>query len=136
MSDDCLFCKIIAGQLPSKKVFEDDKTVAFLDIHPVNPGHTLIVPKAHADTFLQSAPEDMQAVMATAKRLAPAILKSVGADACNVTTNCGRASGQIIFHTHFHVIPRFATDGYKAWQRAGDVHEDLTSLADKIRAAL
>jgi histidine triad (HIT) family protein len=134
--DDCLFCKIVAGALPSQNVYEDANVLAFLDIHPVNPGHTLIVPKAHSAGCADIPEEDLTNVMKAAKRIAPGILKTVGADSFNLTTNCGRAAGQIIFHTHFHLIPRFPTDGYKHWRRDTDEHQDLASVAEKIRREL
>lgn len=133
--DDCLFCKIISGDMPSQTVHEDDETLAFLDIHPLNPGHTLVISKAHSENFLKATTEEMQAVIRSAKDIAPAILKAVGAEACNVTTNAGRAAGQIVNHTHFHIIPRFAADGYEPWARSDDSHDDLASVAEKIREA-
>ncbi len=135
MPSDCLFCKIIAREIPAEIVYEDDGTLAFLDIHPINPGHTLIIPKRHSDSFAVTPPEDVAAVMRAAQTLSPAILKAVGADAFNFTANNGRAAGQLVFHTHFHFMPRFAADGYKMWHGPeGDHH--LSDVAAKIRAAL
>ncbi|MBI2551603.1 HIT family protein [Candidatus Uhrbacteria bacterium] len=128
---DCLFCKIVAGAIPSQKIYEDEKTIAFLDIHPVNAGHTLVISKTHSDKFLEAELADMQNVLAVIHKITPAILKAVGADSANISTNNGRASGQIIFHTHWHVMPRLATDGYKLWH--GKDGMDLPGIAEKIR---
>lgn len=133
---DCIFCKIIAGEIPSTKVYEDERVVAFLDIRPLNPGHTLVVPKTHSDNWLQDSDEDGLAVAAAAKKLAPAILHAVGAAACNVTTNVGPAAGQIVLHTHFHIIPRRESDGYKPWHRNVDESVTPAAIAEKIRAEL
>lgn len=134
--DDCIFCKVIAGKMPSHTVFENDDVLAFMDIRPVNPGHTLVVPKIHATDMRESSDQELEQVLRVVKKIAPAILKTVGADAFNFTSNVGRASGQIVFHTHFHIIPRFSTDGYKAWEREDGAHEDLGTLAGNIRDAI
>lgn len=132
---DCLFCKIIAGELPSTKVYEDEKTYAFLDINPVSPGHTLIVPKAHGEHVLESSLEDIGHIMATVQKIAPAIMSAVEANAFNLVNNCGRAAGQTVFHTHFHIIPRFSNDGLEHWPALED-HQDFEAMADKIKEKL
>jgi histidine triad (HIT) family protein len=133
---DCIFCKIIAGEIPSHKVYEDDRVLAFLDIRPLNPGHTLVVPKSHADTWLANGDEDAMATASVARKIAPAILRAVGADACNVTSNIGKAAGQVVFHTHFHIIPRHENDGYKSWHRIVDETSDPAVVAERIRVSL
>lgn len=132
---DCLFCKIVAKEIPAEIVYEDENALAFLDIHPINPGHTLIIPKRHSDSFSVTPSEDIAAVMAVAQKIAPAILTSMGVDAFNFTANNGKAAGQIILHTHFHLIPRFATDGFKLWHRSG-VETDFPAVGAKIREQL
>ncbi|OGL92833.1 hypothetical protein A2239_02695 [Candidatus Uhrbacteria bacterium RIFOXYA2_FULL_40_9] len=134
--DDCIFCKVIKGEMPSYKVYEDDYVFAFLDIHPINPGHTILVPKTHTTDMREMDGEIAQHLMSVAQKIAPIIAKQVGTEAFNFTSNIGRAAGQVIFHTHFHIIPRFSTDGYEHWHRDGDVHEDLTELVEKIRESL
>lgn len=133
---DCIFCKIIVGEIPSHKVYEDDQVLAFLDIKPLNPGHTLVVPKHHAESVIDSAEEDMRSVMSVIKKIAPAILRATGASACNVSNNNGAAAGQIIFHTHFHVIPRHDGDGYAPWHRTEHSDSDAAQVAEKIRQEL
>lgn len=122
--------------MPSHKVYEDEHVLAFLDIRPVNPGHTLVIPKAHSADMREMSDEDLGRVMAAARKIAPVILKTVGAESFNFTSNVGRAAGQIVFHTHFHIMPRFATDGYKPWERDDDTHVDTAELAKTIRNAI
>ena len=107
---DCIFCKIVSGELPSNKVYEDDDILAFLDINPVNPGHTIVIPKEHGDNFLLQSEETNKKLISVIYSITPSVLKSVNATDCNVTMNCGSSAGQIIFHTHFHIIPRFKND--------------------------
>ncbi|MEK7615396.1 MAG: HIT domain-containing protein, partial [Patescibacteria group bacterium] len=102
-----IFSKIIAREIPAHIVFEDDHTIAFLDINPVNPGHTLVVPKQESVNALETNPEDLDRAMRVVQTLAPVIVKAVSADGCTITTNVGEASGQTVFHTHIHIIPRF-----------------------------
>jgi histidine triad (HIT) family protein len=133
---ECIFCKIIAGDLPSHKIYEDDDVLAFLDVKPLNPGHTLVVPKCHAENVMDSSEEDILAVMRAIKKIAPALLRATGASACNVSTNHGAAAGQVVFHTHFHVIPRHDGDGYAPWRRNETMPYDPVAVAEKIRHAL
>lgn len=132
---DCVFCKIVMGFIPSHKVYEDADALAFLDIHPVNAGHTLLIPKAHYDAFAQTPLDTVNMLMAVAQRVAPGVLKAVGAEAFNFSTNNGRAAGQLIGHVHFHLIPRFPADGHKMWQ-GSDEHQDFAAVAAKVREAL
>ena len=132
---DCIFCKIIMGFIPSHKLYEDDDVLAFLDIHPVNAGHALIIPKAHHENFATTPLEVVDKLVAVSQRLAPGILKAVGSDAFNLSTNNGRAAGQIIGHVHFHLIPRFPADGHKMWQ-GSDEFQDFAAVAGKIKEGL
>ena len=132
---DCLFCKIITGDIPSQKVYEDEKVFVFLDIHPVNLGDALVVPKTHSETFLEMRAEDREAVMSATVKISKAIMKAVGSSACNLIYNVGADAGQLIFHTHIHVIPRFPNDGHKLWAEMKDV-PDLDLLSEQIRASL
>ncbi len=134
--NDCIFCKIIVGEIPSHKVYEDDQVLAFLDIKPLNPGHTLVVPKRHTESILDCAEEDTLSVIRVIKKIAPAILRATGASACNVSNNNGAAAGQVVFHTHFHVIPRRDGDGYAPWHRTEHEGSDPAAVAEKIRQEL
>ena len=132
---DCIFCKIVSGDIPSQRVYEDDDTIAFLDIRPVNDGHTLIIPKAHFDNMISTPEPVLHRLIDVSKKVAPGILKAVGSDAMNFSTNNGRAAGQLVFHMHFHLIPRFPADGHAMWQ-GSDEHQDFAALAKKIRDAI
>jgi histidine triad (HIT) family protein len=131
--NDCLFCKIIRKELPAEILFEDEKTMVFLDAHPDNPGHALVVPKAHAETFLATSPEDARAVTDTVHHIAPHILAAVGAAACNFASNCGKLAGQVIPHYHHHIIPRFEGDGFTLWHGKNASNDELAATAKKIR---
>ncbi len=138
MPGDCVFCKIVRGELPAHKVYEDEKVVAFLDIYPINPGHTLIVPREHYES-LHEVPEDtLAAMIKAAARLAPAILKATGATGYNIVVNVGRSAGQEIMHVHLHIIPRREGDGCHIMHckrsRASD--EELARIAESIRRVL
>ncbi len=133
---DCLFCKIIAGEIPSAKVYEDDAVLAFLDIHPVKAGHTLVVPKNHGDNLQGSSDADVARLMSAVRRVAPVVQSTVGADGYNVITNSGPAAGQTVFHTHFHIIPRYIDDGLVTWPHEGATQDQLEVLGEKLRGNL
>ena len=132
----CIFCKIIRGELPSYKVYEDEKTFAFLDIRPVNAGHTLVVPKNHSNNIFDIAPEDWAAVAETVRKLAIAIEKGTGADGVNIAMNNREHAGQIIDHPHVHIIPRFKGDGLKLMPQRQYETGEADAAAEKIRGAL
>lgn len=134
--NDCLFCKIISGEIPSEKVYEDEKTFAFLDIRPINAGHTLVVPKAHSKDILEADPDDVCALMDTVKKITSKILSAVSANAFNLGMNTGAAAGQVIFHTHLHIMPRFSDDGFEHWRGKAITDEERNKLALKIRESL
>ncbi len=136
MASDCIFCKIIAGEFPSYKVYEDDKTLAFLDINPVNPGHTLVVPKNHSQDLSEIAEKDLVVVIKVIKKLAPAITNGVGAKGFNLGLNNGEIAGQVVKHLHFHIMPRFSGDGHKLWSGKPYQEGQAQETADKIKASL
>lgn len=107
---DCIFCKIVAGELPSRIVDEDERTLAFMDIAPATRGHALVIPRRHARDLLEIEPEDLQATIAAAQRLARRMGERLGADGVNLLNSCGPAAWQTVFHFHVHVIPRYADD--------------------------
>jgi histidine triad (HIT) family protein len=133
---ECLFCKIIRGEIPALKVFENAQVVAFLDIHPINPGHTLVVPKGHYTNLLETPDEVIGEVMQNVKVVAEAAMKAVGASAFNLGVNTGVEAGQVIMHTHFHVMPRFANDGHVHWAKKEMGKEEMEKVAMDIRDAL
>ena len=134
--ENCIFCQIINGEIPSSKVYEDDNVVAFLDLHPTNPGHTLVVPKIHCDALLDCAPEVLSHMTRAAQKVASAVVKATGADGFNLGVNNGRAAGQIIFHLHMHVIPRKVDDGLRPWGHKDYVAGEMENIAEKIKKEL
>ncbi len=135
--NDCLFCKIISGAIPSAKIYEDDEVLAFLDIKPVNPGHALVIPKAHTDRLAEMTDDAAASLMRVVPYLSKAIMKAVGAEAFNLMCNNGDLAGQTIDHVHLHIIPRFDGDGYEAWHGSGDLPQDEVSrIANAIRQNL
>lgn len=111
MIKDCVFCKILAGEIPCSKVYEDALVLAFLDIAPINPGHTLVIPKEHHTSVTTLPPESAARVMAVATRVARAMMRAVKADGFNLLLSNGACAGQVVPHAHLHVIPRFPDDG-------------------------
>ncbi|HEY4479022.1 MAG TPA: HIT family protein [Candidatus Paceibacterota bacterium] len=132
---DCLFCKIIAGDIPCHKIYEDDRTVAFLDIFPVSEGHALVLPKVHAVHLLETSSEDALAMMATVKKITPAILQAVGGDGFNLGGNNGESASQEIPHTHLHIMPR-KTGVPRSFEKTQGDQAGLAILAEKIRQTL
>lgn len=111
----CLFCDIAKGEIPCHKIYEDTNFLAFLDIHPVNLGHTLIIPKAHAKDLFDLPSETLTLIGPIIQKVAQAVKLGTGADGLNLGMNNGAKAGQIIEHAHLHLIPRFAGDGLKSW---------------------
>jgi len=134
----CPFCRIVAGELPAEVVYEDEHVLAFLDIYPMNPGHTLVVPKSHVERLSDLPDELCGPLFAAARKVAVAAISALGASGANVGLNDGRAAGQAIPHLHIHVVPRFPGDG------GGSLHSilpakragDLARVAEELRAAL
>ncbi len=110
MDDNCIFCKIVAGQIPCHKLYEDGRVLAFLDVGPLSPGHTLVIPKHHAVTLDDLPDEDAAAIGAALPKLVKAVKSATGTQACNVLQNNGEIAGQVVMHVHFHIIPKPAAD--------------------------
>ncbi len=131
-----IFAKIIRGELPAQKVYEDDKTIAFLDIMPRAPGHTLVIPKAPARNLLDVKPDDLAHVMQVAQKIAQAGMKAFGADGVTIQQFNEKAGGQVVFHLHVHVIPRKEGEAMKPPATFKETQENLAAHAEKLRAAL
>ena len=132
-----LFKKIIAGEIPCEKVYEDDVAFAFLDINPVNPGHTLVIPKKWSNGFLDADKDTICALIPAIQKVAKAIKEATGCDGINIMQNEGEAAGQKVFHLHFHVIPRYANDGYEHWHgKPYPDEEQVKNMGASIRAKL
>ena len=110
---DCIFCKIIRGEIPCDKVYENDKVLAFLDISPVNKGHTIVIPKKHSENLLDADEQTLCELIKAVKKLSIAIKKAVKADGINIGINNFKAAGQLVPHFHIHIMPRFENDGLK-----------------------
>lgn len=137
MDESCLFCKIVAGKLPSTKIYEDDDIYAFLDIQPINYGHTLVVPKEHhVDIF--DLPDAMVSKLALiSKKIAYALRDGLETRDVNIYMNNGPHSGQVIFHSHTHVIPRYKDDGRDVWHsRKKYTEAEAQEIAEKIKKSL
>jgi len=136
-SSNCIFCKIVAGDIPCHKLYEDDKVLAFLDVGPLSRGHCLVIPKAHHET-LDELPDDLAAACASVlPRLSRAVKSATGVKDWNILQNNGRLSGQAVDHVHFHIIPRVADDGLGFRWPAGKLeNQDAATLIKAITSAL
>jgi histidine triad (HIT) family protein len=127
---DCIFCKILAGELPATIVDEDERTVAFMDINPATEGHALVIPRAHSRDLLNVESEDLQAVAVSVQRLARRMTEKLGAEGINAINSCGSVAWQTVFHFHVHVIPRYATDPLRLpWTPAPGDPERIAAAA-------
>jgi len=134
---DCLFCKIAKGSEPSVKVYEDDNTLAFMDLYPVAEGHTLIIPKAHFRNILDITPDEISNVGKAVAKVAVAVKKATNADGITVVQASEKAAKQFVFHLHFHIIPRFDNDGFGlGFTPHETTHEALEGIASKITEEL
>lgn len=134
---DCIFCKIINKEILAPIVYEDDFSLAFLDIAPTNPGHTLLIPKKHYSNLYEMPDELLAKFAPNIKKLSIAVKKGVSADGINIIINNEPAAGQIIFHHHTHIVPRFEGDGFKHWPgKPYENKEKEKEVLNKIKSAL
>lgn len=136
MMEDCLFCQIVNGEVPSQKIAESDSFYAFLDINPISRGHCLVVPKEHSENFLDLPSEHGKEFIEFAKTVATAVKETVDAEGFNLGLNNGPAAGQAVFHAHFHVIPRWTDDGLSNWPGRNADGKELEALREKIAGNL
>jgi len=137
VTDDCIFCKIANGEIPCHKVYEDDEVLAFLDVGPVSTGHTLVIPKAHFNTFDQCPGGVLAKISACAGKIAGAVAEATDAEGYNVLCNNGRAAGQLVEHVHFHIIPRTSGDRMLSGCPAGEYEQGRAEqVAQQIRQKL
>lgn len=137
METNCLFCKIISGEIPSTRVYEDEQVLAFLDINPVNIGHTLVIPKQHFIHLYETPDEILGRMISTAKKIGIALKNALSADGINLEMNNDPVAGQVIFHAHIHIVPRFSGDGFTHWKGArGYEPNEATQTAEKIKKCL
>lgn len=134
---DCIFCKIVAGDIPSAKVYESESCLAFLDIAPVNDGHVLVLPKGHYPTLMDVPAEQGGDLMHAMSQIGKAVMEATGADGLNLMQNNHEAAGQLVHHAHFHLIPRHSDDGLKLWPQSGyDNPDEMSRLAETIAGLL
>ncbi|WP_439027820.1 HIT family protein [Haloarchaeobius sp. DT45] len=139
--DDCIFCQIVAGDIPSRTVYEDEHAFAFLDVNPLAPGHTLVIPKAHHETLGDLPADEGAAVFSALHELVPVVEDAVDADGSTVAFNNGEAAGQEVPHVHAHIVPRFDDDGHgpihALFDGPGELSDDeLDDIEEKIGAAM
>ncbi len=137
MAADCVFCKIRDGQIPSVKVYEDARTLAFMDINPLNAGHCLVVTKNHAATLFDAQDEDLAAAIVTARRVARALRQALAPDGLNMLQANGAAAFQSVPHFHLHLVPRWTNDGKGFdWKLVPGDRAEIAKVAEKLRAAV
>lgn len=135
--DNCIFCMLANGVIPTNKVYEDDDLCAFLDANPASPGHTLIVPKAHAENLFELPPETAQKVMAVAQKLALVMKEELHPDGLNLIQNNGAAAGQTVMHFHLHVIPRWEGVGaIPVWAPVAVSDEEKADILAKLQKGM
>jgi len=136
MAADCIYCKILNNELPSWRVYEDDKTLAILDLGPVAKGHTLVIPKKHVADIFDIDEALWLDVTRTAKKVAHAVIDATKADGLNFTINNKPAAGQAIYHLHLHLIPRYVGDGLQVWPKQKYAEGELDAMLTKIKSKL
>ena len=132
--EECIFCKIVEGKIPSTKVYEDSYVIGFLDIMPANKGHCLVVPKKHSQTLMEMEEDDIFYTIKAAKRVARALSLSFGNGSFNIVMNNGKEAGQIVNHAHIHIIPRFQKDRLRIkWSHLKYSDNEINDYAEKIK---
>ena len=135
MPEDCIFCKVVAGEIPSEMVDSDERTIAVMDINPATRGHVVVIPRAHSENLLTVDEEDLAATMATVRRVVERMNETIEPAGFNILNNMGRAAWQSIFHFHVHVIPRYEDDPLKLpWLPEPAAPEELAAVAAELRA--
>ena len=130
---DCIFCKIINGEIPSYKIYEDEMTYAFLDIACDSYGHTLVIPKKHFTNVLDCEEEYLKATMATAQKISRHFVENCGFEGVNILNASGESAQQSVFHLHLHVIPRKSDDGIDIWALKDKKELDLEDICKKLK---
>ncbi len=135
--ETCIFCKIIRGDIPCTKVYEDENVISFLDIAPANKGHSLVVPKEHYDTLIEAPEEIINYRLKVAKKVARAMSSSLANEGFNVLINNNKVAGQLVPHVHIHIIPRFKGDGIRLnWSPKKYKDKEIGEFAEKIKKFL
>ncbi len=131
---ETIFTKIIKGEIPCAKIYEDNQIFAFLDINPINPGHTLVIPKESYENIFEIPNEVLEKMIVIAKQIATKQKEVLNADGINIGMNNGKDAGQEVFHAHIHVIPRYKDDGYKLWHgKVYESEEQKIEIQEKLK---
>ena len=133
MKNDCVFCGIAEGEIPSFKVYEDEQVLAYLDINPFSKGHTLVIPKRHSAGLLDTGDQTLSDVIVRVKKVAAQVKAKLGCDGFNVVQNNGEAAGQTVHHLHFHIVPRWTGDKASTFENHEGDMEALKALAEELR---
>jgi len=134
MTGDCIFCAIVAGEVPGQIVDSDEHTVAFMDINPATPGHALVVPRNHSEDLMDVSDEDLSHTMLAVRRLTRRIDEVLEPDGFNLLNSCRSAAWQTVFHFHVHVIPRYAGDPLKLpWVPGPGDPDEIAAVAERLR---
>jgi histidine triad (HIT) family protein len=134
---NCIFCKIVSGEIGAKKIYESSRIISFLDISPANKGHALVVTKKHYETIFEASDEDLKELIVAVKKVSNAIMKATGASGINILCNIGEDAGQVVKHFHIHIIPRFKDDGIDFGYEPKKYSEgEMETLCNKIKKFL
>ncbi len=132
----CLFCKIVSGDIPTTKIYEDEDFIVIQDLHPITKGHSLLIPKEHSEDILSLDTTKGCKMMQVIQKISKAMMKGLSAQGINITTNCKPAAGQVIMHSHVHLIPRYTNDGLELWKGQDVTEEERLIDAEKIIKAI
>lgn len=133
---DCIFCKIVKKEAPANIIYEDEKFLAFLNINSLHLGQALLIPKGHYKNLHETPDSILSEMLVLLKKLSGIIQKTLGADGINIMMNIEPAAGQLVFHTHFHLVPRFTDDGFKHWPGQSFPQDQMDKIAEKIKSAI
>ena len=134
-NEECIFCKIVKGEIPSAKLYEDGLVMAFLDIMPANKGHTLVIPKKHYEVLVDIPADELEKLMNELKKITEAVISATKAEGFNILMNNKKVAGQIVPHAHFHIVPRFSDDGLELkWPSKKYEDGEIEKLKEKIKS--
>jgi len=135
--EECIFCKIVKGEIPCAKIYEDEKVLSFLDISPANKGHALVIPKRHHEKFNDMPEDDAAALMKAANKVSRAVEKAIGPDGYSILINNGKAAGQEVGHVHLHIMPKYDKDDFKLlWTHTKYQEGEMDQVKEKIKGFL
>ncbi|NQV08698.1 HIT family protein [Candidatus Woesearchaeota archaeon] len=135
--EDCIFCKIVKGDIPCSKVYEDENVLSFLDISPANKGHTLVIPKKHYEKFNEMPEDEASTLMSAANKVSKAVEKAIEPEGYSILINNGKAAGQEVGHVHLHIMPKYEKDDFKLlWTHSNYEEGEMGKVLEKIKTFL